>query len=623
MEGVQLDKKEIIVYLTCAVLFVIGLVITAASIYYNLNKIPVGLAFAIPPLLFFIMKKRIIEKTKEVTSKTNNLLLLLIALFFITLSLSLLSWHSQNYTRPLIFFILMGISCVLIICQIMFYGIQKHVYVILLEILIIGLVLRASIYFEFPTVYGYDPFFHITGIQSIETQGFITSQLENYANFPYTHILASVIDQMTNVGAKAAYFTISIIEIIGALFIFIIAKKLTNTTIGLISALIIVVAPYNLNWGYWIIPMTLGLVFFIIVLYLLIVREEHQSIKISVLLLFFCFSSILVHTIASFAILVILLLLFACHLFYRFFVKTEDGGKKPFGSINLIILFGITLFSYWMFVYRSPGVDLFSSFIRSLVNSFSRMDMGAVGSVTLAPTYNAMSIFLRDLPFIILLFFALFGSMLLLNQKLDRKKFSWVFVGLAITLFLYGAGFLGISAVLPDRWFAFAEIILVIPAAYAIYLLVFIQTNRKRQVILSAVIIFIFAFSSITSPLNNGDNPLYAKELSERAGLLPSEVAAASFFYAHSNSTIIANSKYALIQGPPLNPENIRSYNLTNIIIRNYDIEKGFLIPFFGEEGKLVEIVYPDENFYEVLESSNKLYDNGQVKMFYIEGVKI
>jgi hypothetical protein len=301
-------------------------------------------------------------------------------------------------------------------------------------------------------------------------------------------------------------------------------------------------------------------------------------------------------------------------------VKTEDNDKKPFHSINLLILFGIALFSYWMFVYRYPGVDLFSSFIQSLVNSLSRMDMGAVGSVTLAPTYNAMSIFLRDLPFIILLFFALFGSILLLSQKLDRKKFSLVFVGLAIILFLYGAGFLGISAVLPERWFAFAEIILVIPAAYAIYLLVFIQTNRKKQVILSAVVIFIFAFSSITSPLNNGDNPLYAKELSERAGLLPSEVATARFFYAHSNSTIAANSKYSLIEGMILNPDNIDSFNETILVFRNYDLEKGFMIPYYGAEGKLFEEIYPTQEFFMALDASNKLYENDQVRIYYKSG---
>lgn len=615
-------KKENVVKIACLLVFLIGIIITIASLYYHLNKTHIGLAFTVPPIVYLLISKRAEEKEEVSNIKNSNSFVLLTALFFISISVALLSWHSELYTRPLSFFVVIAFSCAILLWQIFIYNNEKHVPVILLETVIVGLFLRASIYFEFPTVYGYDPFFHIASVKEIVTQGFITPQLLNYVNFPYTHIFTASVAEITDIGLKNAYFTIAILEIVGSLFVFLIAKKLINTRIGLISAMLIVLAPYNLFWGYWIIPMSLGLVFFMIILYLFIKKEIKPSINLSLLLIFFCLSSIIVHAIAPFIAWITLVLLFVGYLLYKILldVRKDSSGFK---SVNLIILFGIALFSYWMYTTRYQGLDQFSTFLGSLVESLNKMDLGSVTSLTLTQSYSPISIFLRDLPFIILLFFAILGSLLMLNKKLNKINFALIFSFFSLICLIYGLSFVGIGTILPDRWFTFIEVLMIIPAAYGIYLLTFSQKNSKIRFIIASLVIFIFAFSTITTPLNNGDNPLYAEELSDRAALLTSEVAAANFLQLSNNSPVAVNSKYAIIDGYLIDPRNLTSLNNKILVIRNYDMEKGFLIPLFGSKGELLEKIYPDYNFSRYLGDSNKLYANGKVRIYYTAGGNI
>jgi signal transduction histidine kinase len=96
---------------------------------------------------------------------------------------------------------------------------------------------------------------------------------------------------------------------------------------------------------------------------LLIKKEIKQSINLSLLLIFFCLSSIIVHAIAPFIAWVTLVLLFIGYLLYK--IILEDGkSNHHFKSLNLIILFGIALFSYWMYTTRY-GLDQFSTFFQS------------------------------------------------------------------------------------------------------------------------------------------------------------------------------------------------------------------------------------------------------------------
>ena len=66
-----------------------------------------------------------------------------------------------------------------------------------------------------------------------------------------------------------------------------------------------------------------------------------------------------------------------------------------------------------------------------------------------------------------------------------------------------------------------------------------------------------------------------------------------------------------------IDPGNSTTFSKGIIILRNYDIEKGFTIPLFGSKGKLLDIIYPDKNFTDFISYSNEIYNNGNLKMYF------
>jgi hypothetical protein len=617
----------------------IGSLIIVVSSLYQLNKTHIGVAFALPPLIYFIMRKRII-KTVDTNKKvplesTKRLFILLVILFLLCVSISLLFWGSETYRRPIGFFIMVAMAYVVIGGQIFLNSTKKNVPIVLLEIIIIAIIVRGSIYYLYPTVYGNDPFFHTEFVQVTLSTGSLPPKMGDYIHFPYTHLITAYVHELSGLDFKNSYFVISLIEVFASLFIFLIGRILGGIRLGLLSAMLVTLAPYNLFWGFWIIPMTLGLVFFIIIIYLLVKRNESFTIKISALLVLFCLSIIVVHTVASFVSWIIITITFI-GLIVNNFIFSETPKRKLFMlsissflfsplhyrkfrlSFTLVSLFGISLFSYWMFVHHYTGEDIFSLFTGSLITSLTRMDVDSVGAVSLAPTLKYSSIFLLDLPSTLLLLFSVLGSLFIINHNFSRVKLAFVTTVIVLVSIVYGGALVGNVAILPHRWFVFMEVLLVILAAYGVYMLIFTFKTIKKQFIISSLIVFMFAFSAITTPLNNTESAFYAQELGMRSGLYDSEVVAADFIQSNYNETVVRSSKFAYLKGEMLNPNETESYTNGLLVIREYDLEKGFNIPLFGHGGKLLELVFPNSTFFSYLDSPkcNKVYDNGEVESF-------
>jgi hypothetical protein len=613
-----------------------GGIIIFASSYYSLNKTHIGFAFALPPIIYYALKKHIKTPVKtdiEIQKSYKRLFILFIILFLFIISLSLLFWQSEIYHRPIIFFIFIAIAYVVITGQIFFNCTRRNVPIILLEIIIVAIIVRGSIYYLFPTVYGNDPFFHTDFIQKTISSGSITMTSGDYSNFPMSHLLVTFISKFTGLNIKNSYFAISLIEVFASLFVFLIGKALGGNRLGLLSAMLITIAPYNIFWGFWIIPMTLGMVFLIIIFYLLLKRNSNSTITTSILLIFFCLSIIMVHTVASFVTWVILLIILLGLIVYRFLFPKMQPRKlvvqsfnnflfsplqyKRFRfSINIVSLMGISLFSYWMFTNHYTGVDFFSLFTKSLISSLVRMDTASVSMVSLAPTLKYQSIFLLDLPSTLLMFFCILGSLYLIDHKFNSVKFVLIFTVIVLLTIIYGGALFGTTAILPHRWFVFMEVLMVIVGAYGIYLIVFTQQTFIRQLLVCSIIIFVIAFSAVTTPLTNTESPFYAKELGTRSGFFHSEVAAAENIESYYDGNITRNSKYALLDGINLNPNDLETYEDKMMVIRSSDLEKGFIIPLFGAKGKLLEILIPNSTFSSYLDSPkcDNVYDNGEVK---------
>ena len=82
------------------------------------------------------------------------------------------------------------------------------------------------------------------------------------------------------------------------------------------------------------------------------------------------------------------------------------------------------------------------------------------------------------------------------------------------------------------------------------------------------------------------------------------------------NSKFISNVIPNSTMKQYVNPEKPDTYNSGLIVLRQYDLKKGFTIPLFGANKKLLDIIYPNEEFYKYINSTNEIYDNGDLYIY-------
>jgi len=274
-----------------------------------------------------------------------------------------------------------------------------------------------------------------------------------------------------------------------------------------------------------------------------------------------------------------------------------------------------------------PGQEsLFSVFvsqITSILNGF-----GSATQATLSPLYNWGDILLYDLGFALLMAFGICGALLILkmseknkfevnNLKDRRILFSSVALILVPIPFVLT---LIIPNSLPDRWFVFITVFLGFFAAITLYLYARLLNKYAFLVI---IVIQSIIFFSITTPISNQNSQIYSEDLSSRFSNTLSEMKAIDFFKNMVNvTTISANSLF-------LRPINISlftdehfldptktAYKDQVLIVRNYDMDKGFTIPLWGEQGLLLKTIYPTKDFIAYTDHVDKFYENGEVRAF-------
>jgi hypothetical protein len=289
-----------------AFLLVLGAAIIIVSTIFSLNKAHLGFAFLLPALGYLLLRNRIHGHQERWKSQSPRIFTLLTILFIGICVATAWEWNTQLYQRSILFFLLFTAASVLVVVKIVAFQSDTYTLPLLIEMLAIAIILRASVYFNFPTVYGHDPFFHIAEIEKTIESGFLSLDLGRYVGFPLFHLLTAAVSQILGLELKNAYFISSIVEVFCGLFIFAIIRILFNTKTALLGTFLFLLAPYNVFWGFWIIPMTLGVAFYVIIIYLVIKRTHFFSQRrISALLLFFILTSIFIHPILSFVLLAV------------------------------------------------------------------------------------------------------------------------------------------------------------------------------------------------------------------------------------------------------------------------------------------------------------------------------
>ncbi|MGZ4853257.1 MAG: hypothetical protein ACXV3D_08760 [Halobacteriota archaeon] len=544
------------------------------------------------------------------------------------------------YSRPVLFLVLASILAALIAIEIAITKNSWHVPSALLKIIILGVLIRASVYFEFPSLITADPYYHVGFIQFIIDHGSIPAHTAPYANLEYPsmpimHLLVAALSLITGLSVYNSYFFVGVIECISVVFIFLIGRAILNARSGLLAALLLVIASQFLLWGTIITPATLGVVLTLVVVATLFLVPRTDMVSYTVLLVVMFAAILLTHEgTSAYTFLVLVFVVSSFALVSKMFSRAEDPRQlQDVKALSLhlkslaflVVLFGASIISYWTFSGGS-ALTRAVAILRgnqtsptSILTQPAQAAAGAVGAAVPTIPFSTLPVW-SELPVLILIFLATFGFLYILSVKPKKAlNVAWIGVSALALVITVGIYFLGPGVSQSERWIVYLQVFMVIPAAVAILTLGSVVTRRKGlAVIFSAVLLLCFV--SVTYP-----NAKVASELPwdqvPRIALLPSEVAAAqTIANKTAGQKLQTDGAYGVIFPYQYNASNVTKFSPLSSITSFSDNNTSWVLkleiannPYIAGKGLVAKL---GAQQYESIEAGqNVIYDAGTVQV--------
>jgi len=407
---------------------------------------------------------------------------------------------------------------------------STHTFIALSKIIALSLIIYAVMYYQFPGIYGVDPWLHSGWIQETVSLGHIT-QGEFWSNdyylFPVFYLTAAMTQILTSLSTYSSVFaSTGVFMAMSCLFVFLIARKLINTQAGLLAALIVPLTADSIERATAIIPMSLGFCFFLAILYLVFCRDAKKNLRYSVLIIILSVSLILTHTIAALVTLLSLMAVFAGIKWYRQISKPAMACVAV--SLSLITFLGVAMLLRWM---QNPpwGSSFFTISLSHLAESL-RIDAQFVLITSPVPPNIPYLVSLLDQGgFLLLLAFGIIGALIYFHARnRTGPRMALILVAALLIAGPYGSMLFNLENILPWRWFIFLYVPLSILAVQGLLgVSKLISPGLGKLSLIMVAVLAIFCVMTTTNSIANDDSP-FLYNGAARFGYTQSELTAIS-----------------------------------------------------------------------------------------------
>lgn len=496
----------------------------------------------------YLLIRLIRNNRKDLHPKVPPSVHLIINLVFIVLlliSIFTVYFRHHLYTRPLLYFIVIALIAAIISIEILFLRRSKSAqYIVLTKIIVLALSLQWSQSLVFPDVIGMDPWYHKHFAESILATGHTVTPLI-YNSTPGFHLLVTTASLITGTSYKvASLLSVSLAQVLcDILFIFLLGKYLHSVKCGLLAALFLSFAVLHIQFGFWPIPNTMGVIFIPAIIYLIIKIRQQKSAPCMCAVAILMSALLLTHPTATVFLGGFLFLLWVGVTLYRKlkYPKPSTGNA----ILATAIVFTVAALSFWTFysghidnVKRYIGGQISSDYSGSMLQDTVTWRQPPGMELSDTPLSIASSQYrdsisvtqqLLDSNLLIFIYFgiALTGSLVMVNKySRNSHGFAYIVACLAILTF-------NIITVLTLRYFSvfrwayFLQVVMAIPVGTAIIWITQSIKNGPNRVWLIATTTAILAFFSITTPRANIDNSTLTPDLTVRHAFTTSELTAA------------------------------------------------------------------------------------------------
>jgi hypothetical protein len=549
-----------------------GFGVLIVSLYYliNLNQMDIGVAILSSCLIYVFFRKKF--KNETPVSSGKNRLKSILNLLFYTIFLTCILIYSMNlYYRPISYFILVCVLAGIIASEILYIREGDRISPILLQIFLLSILIRVGIFYNFPSLMGYDAYFHANMARIITNTGFVAPfQISSkYFYYPLAHIFISITQLMGKTDIKdAIFYSIGFANIFITACIYLIGRKLEGPQMGLLAALLLNLNNHNIVTGITNITSgSLVLCYFIFIIYAIF--SEKQELKYTGLVLLVTILMVLTHQLTTFVVFFALVTIYLGKYLHNSLCKNSQLRTTGF---SYILFFAVSMQTYWTFTYVYTDTSFLEMILRPLIEVFQAgaaysADDLIVGTVNNQGTLETL---LLHISYLALPFFAIGGVLAWFSREDVKKinKFSVALVVIILYSFAYGVPLMGMRNLLTTRWFPLISVFLVLVAASYILKLISLFNLSWVKIPAVFIIVLLFSFVMVTTPAIDKDNPLVAKETTVRNQFKNVEIQAIETISGKYSKDILMDSPYdscLFYCDSKYNSNNASYFNIQNI----------------------------------------------------------
>ncbi|MXV64121.1 hypothetical protein GS429_19035 [Natronorubrum sp. JWXQ-INN-674] len=451
-------------------------------------------------------------------------------------------------TRTPLFFGLAGMVGTLVIGQIVFADDRDlHVGLLLVQIVCFAFVFRFTALYATPGYIGIDIWTHAELTRAILAEQSVSGIADDkhYAS-PFYHLLVAASSLLYDVSIRTAVvLSVGLVMPLSVLLVYATTNLLVSPRWATLATACYALASHVAMWGMHLIPTSLGLVFFLGMLYALIrvMRIEYTFRDFSLLLLL-SVAVILTHQVSTFIMLVLLLAAFIAQLLFEIgplglsrLDTSVFRAKKPVNLVGLVIFnFGLTIFVWSLTPYRQQSflATVLSFFNQTLEESAGFLNIAsdsssdaAEGGAEATPTLLEQAVpYVDALGFLFLLGATFVGCLYVVHRRrAEQSVFTLLLATAFMLVFVLGLPMFGIRNFIPTRWFAFLFAPMAILGAIGLRTL---SRGLNPSLVLSVLLVFVLVYpgAMILAAESNVDNPVF-DDRHERLAYDESELAAA------------------------------------------------------------------------------------------------
>jgi len=611
----EIDQVLAVVGLVCSLFLITYLTIYNTRIIYILTGVLSFLAF----LFWLIIREQASINFKPLLRPNTQKALQILFFLIFTLSILFLYERPFIYERPLIYFVLMSLLVGLVVLQISYISNKTHIFMVLFQIICIGISLSWSQQLIFPSLIGIDPWYHQYITHKIIETSYIPPG--SYSKIPLFHLMVALTSLVTGLDYKhATMSSISLFQIISnILFIYLIARVLysENYFVCCLAALLLTISNHSIFMSSWLIPNGFSGAFILPLFYSLFQIKKYNRLIGSLLSMYFGFTIILTHTITSMFIAIALFVLWFSTYLYIYLQKVSrespvENKSFSYVSLSYVALFIVGMFTWWSFASRH-----ISTLAKLISWGFSREFLIETPQDMISNTINLIPVseeLLYNLGMFLFFSLSFIGCFYMISNRYSTQL-SFTFSLVSITPLVIGystllVGFFSIQ----HRWWYFAQILLSLPLAISCLIIININTKKIMPLFLSIGLTFM-SLLLIMSPSASVDVNTFFPHNTMTFAPTSSELKALETVSSFWNDTIKTDSFFAITQERSYHTQ---SFDRALFIEKNGTLlQEDFILvrnSIIGRPSMVLEsLIIPDFDIIELFYSSrySAIYTSG------------